>query len=100
MFGVFPPVPGKDEFDTPINSAYFSLGLCRSMAKHHYWSHLNRQQIGTCSEYFVKMEFTMHGFQVFTPEVDDRGVDFITRFGSGRWLEVQVKSIRQSTIST
>jgi hypothetical protein len=26
MFGVFPPVPGKDEFDTSINSAYFSLG--------------------------------------------------------------------------
>lgn len=38
----------------------------------------------------------MHGFQVFTPEVDDRGVDFIAKFGTGRWLEVQVKSVRRS----
>jgi len=63
------------------------------MPKYH-WAHLNSQQVGAYGEYFVKMEFTMHGFQVFTPEVDDRGVDFIARFGTGNWNEVQVKTVR------
>lgn len=58
------------------------------------WGNLNKQQVGAFSEYFVKMEFTMHGFQVYSPEVDDQGIDFITRFGSGKFLSIQVKSIR------
>ena len=51
--------------------------------KRYQWQALNNQQVGAYAEYFVKMEFTMHGFQVFTTEVDDRGVDFVIRFGSG-----------------
>ena len=35
------------------------------------WNQLNSQQVGAYAEYFVKMEFTRHGFQVFKPEVDD-----------------------------
>lgn len=61
--------------------------------KKHSWSHLNKQQVGTYAEYFVKMEFALHGFQVFKPEVDDRGVDFIVRRDAGPWYEVQVKSV-------
>ena len=58
------------------------------------WAKLNNQQIGRYAEYFVKMEFTMHGFQVYTAEVDDRGVDFVARHGRGPFFEVQVKSLR------
>ena len=57
------------------------------------WEQLNTQQLGAYAEYYVKMEFTMYGFHVFTPEVDDRGVDMITRFDKGPWLEVQIKSL-------
>lgn len=39
----------------------------------YQWSKLNGLQVGRYAEYFVKMEFTMHGFQVYTSEVDDRG---------------------------
>lgn len=60
----------------------------------YQWNALNKQQLGAYAEYFVKMEFTMGGFQVFTPEVDDRGVDFIARRQTGQWLEVQSKSKR------
>lgn len=67
-----------------------------SQLKRYQWKPLNRQQIGTYAEYFVKMELTMHGFQVFTPEVDDRGVDFIARYGTGQWIEIQSKSKRGS----
>ncbi len=36
----------------------------------------------------------MYGFQVYETEVDDRGIDFITRHENGPFIEVQVKSIR------
>ena len=58
------------------------------------WSALNRQQVGAFAEYFVKMELAMHGFQVFGTEVDDRDVDFVTRFEEGPFLAIQVKSLR------
>ena len=62
------------------------------------WSCLNKQQIGTYAEYFVKMELTMYGFQVYTTEVDDRGIDFVARYERGPFYQVQVKSIRSNGI--
>lgn len=60
----------------------------------YQWSALNKQQLGAFAEYFVKMELTMYGFEVYTTEVDDRGIDFVARRGGGPFLEVQVKSLR------
>jgi hypothetical protein len=60
----------------------------------YLWSLLNNQQVGAYTEYFVKMELTMYGFQVYSTEVDDRGVDFVARHNSGPFIEIQVKSIR------
>lgn len=58
------------------------------------WKKLNRQQVGAYSEYYVKMELTMYEFQVYTPEVDDRGIDFIARYNKMPFLTIQVKSVR------
>jgi len=58
------------------------------------WSSLNRQQVGAYAEYFVKMQFTMFGFQVYETEVDDRGVDFVVRHDRSDFIEIQVKSVR------
>lgn len=58
------------------------------------WSNLNNQQVGAYAEYFVKMELTMHGFQVYSTEVDDRGIDFVVRRGKGPFVQIQVKSLR------
>ncbi len=38
----------------------------------------------------------MYGFQVYTTEVDDRGIDFVARYNKGSYLSIQVKSIRES----
>jgi len=57
------------------------------------WNRLSRLQIGRYAEYFVKMEFTLFGFEVYTAEVDDRGVDFVIR-KDDRYYDVQVKSAR------
>jgi len=38
----------------------------------------------------------MYGFQVYTTEVDDRGIDFVARYEKGTFLSIQVKSIRKT----
>ncbi len=59
------------------------------------WSKLNHLQIGRYAEYYAKMEFASYGFEVYTSEVDDHGVDFVAKLpGENKFYEVQVKSIR------
>jgi hypothetical protein len=58
------------------------------------WSHLNTLQVGRYAEYFVKMEFTLYGFDVYQAEVDDKGIDFVIRKGRERYHDIQVKSVR------
>ena len=70
------------------------VSLKKPLMPRHQWNSLNTQQIGAYAEYFVKMELTMHGFQVYSTEVDDRGIDFVARRESGPFIEVQVKSLR------
>lgn len=58
------------------------------------WSRLTKQQVGRYAEYFVKMEFTLYGFEVYTAEVDDRGIDFVARQDRSTFFIVQVKAVR------
>ena len=59
------------------------------------WSKLNHLQMGRYAEYYAKMEFASYGFEVYTSEVDDHGVDFIAKLpGENKFFEVQVKSVR------
>lgn len=59
------------------------------------WSELSSMQLGQYGEYYAKMEFTSYGYDVYTSEVDDHGVDFVARdVKTGAFFEVQVKSIR------
>lgn len=39
------------------------------------------------------MEFTLYGFDVYSAEIDDKGIDFVLR-KDGLYYDVQVKSIR------
>ena len=41
------------------------------------WSKLNHLQLGKYAEYYAKMEFASYGYEVYTSEVDDHGVDFV-----------------------
>lgn len=58
------------------------------------WSELSSMQLGQYGEYYAKMEFTSYGFDVYTSEVDDHGVDFVAKSRDGVFYEVQVKSVR------
>ncbi len=64
------------------------------IASRFTWGHLNKQRVGRYAEYYVKMAATMAGLDVYTPEVDDRGLDFVVRAGPGRFYEFQVKAVR------
>ena len=59
------------------------------------WSKLNHLQLGRYAEYYAKMEFASYGFEVYTSEVDDRGVDFVAKAPTeNKFFEVQVKAVR------
>ena len=58
------------------------------------WAILNSLQLGRYAEYFAKMELASYGLEVFSSEVDDRGIDFIVKDKTGRFSEIQVKSLR------
>ncbi|OUN99665.1 hypothetical protein B5F98_00345 [Pseudoflavonifractor sp. An44] len=59
------------------------------------WSKLSHLQLGRYAEYYAKMEFASYGYDVYTSEVDDHGVDFVARNpADGQYYEIQVKSIR------
>ena len=59
------------------------------------WNKLTKLQLGKYAEYFVKMEFTKFGFDVYTAEVDEKGVDFVIQ-KDNKYFDVQVKSRRQN----
>jgi hypothetical protein len=64
------------------------------MTQRQRWSRLSTLQLGRYAEYFVKMEFTLHGFDVYSAEVDDKGIDFVIRKHESQYYDVQVKSAR------
>jgi hypothetical protein len=64
------------------------------MSEPYAWSRLNHLQVGRYAEYFVKMEFTLLGFDVYTSEVDDKGIDLVIRQDLDRYYGIQVKAVR------
>ena len=57
-----------------------SNGIC--------WGNLNHLQIGKFAEYLAVMEFSIHGLDVYTSEVDDKGIDFIVRINENTHIDV------------
>lgn len=60
------------------------------------WSEIGHLQLGRIGEYYAKAEFIMHGFEVYTTEVDDRGVDFVAKSKGGKFYQVQAKAVRNN----
>jgi hypothetical protein len=67
--------------------------------KQFNFEHLNHLQIGKVGEYWVKLFLTLAGFDIYTTEVDDKGIDFVIRTSVDKHLDVQVKAIRLATTS-
>jgi len=43
------------------------------------YDQLSHLQVGRICEYWVKMFLTLENFDVYTSEVDDKGIDFVVR---------------------
>lgn len=43
------------------------------------------------------MAFTKLGYDVYTAEVDDKGIDFVVRKNKNEYFDIQVKAIRRPT---
>lgn len=63
------------------------------------WADLNHLQVGRYGEYVAKMALVRAGFDVFSPEVDDKGIDFVLRIDDDppRYHDVQVKTVRRTS---
>ena len=59
-------------------------------------SNLTSQKLGAFCEYYAKMTLASYGFDVYTSEVDDHGIDFVAESKNG-FLKFQVKAIRTAT---
>lgn len=72
----------------------------REMLGHYnlHWSRkeLTPQKLGTFCEYYAKMALLSYGVSIYTPEIDDHGVDFVAE-GRNGFLKFQVKSTRLSS---
>ena len=66
----------------------------RDAHNRHKWSALSHLQVGRYAEHFATMRFIEAGLEVYSTEVDDRGIDAVVRYGPGRCLEIQVKAVR------
>jgi hypothetical protein len=60
------------------------------------FEHLNKLQVGKIGEYWAKIWMTFAGFDIYTTDVDDKGIDFIIRIDSDNHIDVQVKTIRNT----
>lgn len=56
---------------------------------------LSKTQLGKAGEYWAKLQLTLYGLDVYTSEVDEKGIDFVVRTNDGRYAAVQVKSLRK-----
>ena len=62
------------------------------------WSRkeLTPQKLGVFCEYYAKMSIASYGINVYTPIVDDQGIDFLFQVGE-EFRKVQVKAVREGT---
>ena len=70
--------------------------IAQDFEKYTY-DHLTHLQIGKIGEFWTKMWLTFAGLDIYTAEVDDKGIDFIIRTNSDKHIDVQVKAVREKT---
>jgi hypothetical protein len=64
-----------------------------------YWTSLSTKQLGRYAEYLSRLLFAKSGMDVYVPEIDDKGIDFVVRSSCGHFFEIQCKARRQLNYS-
>ena len=55
------------------------------------WKDLNHLHLDNYTAYLSKMEFIHYGFDVFTPLLNHKGINFIVRKDKNTYFDIQVK---------
>jgi hypothetical protein len=73
-----------------------SSGSEQPPADDRSWAHLDKLKVGRYGEYYAKMALVRAGFDVYSPEVDDKAIDLILRIPDRppRYYDIQVKTVR------
>lgn len=58
----------------------------------------NHLQLGRVGELLIKAKFIKNGLDVFSTEVDDKGIDFVVKNKHGEYFDVQVKASNQTYV--
>ena len=58
------------------------------------WDHLDKIQLFKYAGYFVKMELTRYGLDIYQPETDSNGVDFSAKTSSSRHFDFQIRTVK------
>ena len=61
------------------------------------FEHFNHLQVGRIGEYWAKIWLTLARFDIYTTDVDDKGIDFIIRTDNDKHIDVQVKTITEKS---
>ena len=69
------------------------------MIENQNFTSLSPFSIGRIAEYWAKLALTLKGYDVYTSEVDDKGIDFVAKNSLGNFINVQVKSARLESTS-
>lgn len=56
------------------------------------WSSINNLKLGKIAEYYTKIEFLSHNYNIYSPVVDDHGIDLVVKNHKNEFY-VQVKSL-------
>jgi len=64
-----------------------------------FWTTLPRDQLGRYAEYLSRLLFAKSGMDIYLPEIDNKGIDFVVRSSGGHFYEIQCKARRQLNYS-
>lgn len=90
-----------------LDWSYWETGSGRSNPSPMWWAFCMKKMnqskskhlhLGRIGELLMKAEFIKSGFDVFSTEVDDKGIDFILRNEEGKHFDIQVKATNQKYV--
>lgn len=90
---VFAGSTGKPVLEAKASTPWWAF--CMEKLTNKKSGHLH---LGKRGELLAKSKFIEYGFDVFSTEVDDKGIDFIVKNEKGEYFEIQVKATNKNYV--
>jgi hypothetical protein len=70
--------------------------MSQVLLNHNFNSINSHLYIGRIGEHVLKLILTLNEIDVYTPEIDKAGIDFVAKLSNDRFIKIQVKTPRLS----